>query len=399
MKIKQLLYPCFVLVCFAQNLPAQPPQKIRIDPAQASGGPISTFFEEVKYIPLETTKQSLFGQISQLCVTGNYFIILDYDTNSILFFTKEGKFHCRIGMGNIGKDVSPIGVNYFVVNPEQKEISFKINESQRWVYNFDGRKLREETGIMPGKYYHLPEGKTVFSYYNVRNNPADSAYELSWVKEGNTYQKGMPYAIKNTVLENSDRINKTTPPFNESGNDSIIYYTRPYDYTVYRLSADSITRPYTFVFPLDVSVPRDFLTSMAYYGKRIDFLRQHPKIIRGLACFFELNGLLFFGLEQFDWNPDNTFIYDTRTSSLFSLNHIDVDSSNYFLPLRPSIGFLSTDGMHLYTTASSLEMFAARDAAAKKKIKYSQELADYFTRGKESNNPVIVQLKPKAKLP
>jgi hypothetical protein len=112
-----------------------------------------------------------------------------------------------------------------------------------------------------------------------------------------------------------------------------------------------------------------------------------------------LNQQLFFGIEQIGWNIENTFIYDLPTASLISVNHIDADSSNYFLPVKAARGFLTTDGVHVYTAASSLEMFTAKDVTAKKKVKYSPVLADYFARGKESNNPVIVQLKPKTKRP
>ncbi|MEO9021742.1 MAG: 6-bladed beta-propeller [Ginsengibacter sp.] len=50
------------------------PTTIRIDPANARGGTTSQIFDEVNYIPLETTKESLFGQIDQLAVTEKYFV-------------------------------------------------------------------------------------------------------------------------------------------------------------------------------------------------------------------------------------------------------------------------------------------------------------------------------------
>src|SRR5690606_28131365 len=46
----------------------------------------------VNYIPLETTKKSVFGRIRQLLVSADYFIIWDADTNFIYFFDKKGKF-------------------------------------------------------------------------------------------------------------------------------------------------------------------------------------------------------------------------------------------------------------------------------------------------------------------
>lgn len=71
-------------------------QILRIDPSNATGGNASEIFESIKYIPLQTTKESLFGKIGQLEITDQYFIILDQSTNSILFFNKDGTYHHKI---------------------------------------------------------------------------------------------------------------------------------------------------------------------------------------------------------------------------------------------------------------------------------------------------------------
>src|SRR5689334_22569280 len=71
-------------------------ETLRIDPSNAVGGNASDFFTEVNYIPLETTGESLFGSISKLEITDDYFIIFDYNTHAILIFNKDGKFHAKI---------------------------------------------------------------------------------------------------------------------------------------------------------------------------------------------------------------------------------------------------------------------------------------------------------------
>ena len=43
-----------------QNISAQEVEKLRIDPSQAYGGKVSEYFEQLNYIPLETTKESLY---------------------------------------------------------------------------------------------------------------------------------------------------------------------------------------------------------------------------------------------------------------------------------------------------------------------------------------------------
>jgi hypothetical protein len=70
--------------------------KIMLDPSSGVGGTASQIYDEVDYIPLETTKESLFGEISQLQITDKYFIILDKETDAILFFNRDGSFHHKI---------------------------------------------------------------------------------------------------------------------------------------------------------------------------------------------------------------------------------------------------------------------------------------------------------------
>ncbi|MBK8087175.1 MAG: 6-bladed beta-propeller [Chitinophagaceae bacterium] len=79
----------------------QSAQTLYFDPNSTIGAPASRVFESISYIPLETTRQSLFGQISRLVVTDQYFIIFDYDTQGLYFFDRSGKFIKNIRTINI----------------------------------------------------------------------------------------------------------------------------------------------------------------------------------------------------------------------------------------------------------------------------------------------------------
>ena len=73
------LYVIFILsflICkkaHSQNVPV-----LRIDPSGAYGGTYSEYFDDIEYIPLETTKESLFGYIVQLIITDSSFVITDF---------------------------------------------------------------------------------------------------------------------------------------------------------------------------------------------------------------------------------------------------------------------------------------------------------------------------------
>src|SRR6187549_3838737 len=89
-------YIILVVLFFSEDSFAQSERTLRIDPSTISSVPASLVLEEVNYIPLETTRESLFGAVSQLLITDKYFIIRDRDTHCILLFLKNGKYHCKI---------------------------------------------------------------------------------------------------------------------------------------------------------------------------------------------------------------------------------------------------------------------------------------------------------------
>lgn len=100
--MRKIVLTISLLLCYAIGLPQlktardHPVRKIMIDPENAMGGTAAKYFESVHYIPLETTKESLFGKIFKLQVTDQYYIILDQTTDAILFFNKDGSYHHKI---------------------------------------------------------------------------------------------------------------------------------------------------------------------------------------------------------------------------------------------------------------------------------------------------------------
>ncbi|MCH5600427.1 6-bladed beta-propeller [Niabella ginsengisoli] len=81
---------CFIVYhsAFTQGVA----KELYFEPGFAAGAGVSKVFAEVNYIPLQTTKKSIFGRIRKLIVSDQYFIIWDADTNFIYFFDKTGKF-------------------------------------------------------------------------------------------------------------------------------------------------------------------------------------------------------------------------------------------------------------------------------------------------------------------
>jgi hypothetical protein len=86
------------LILGATTSSAQKIPKWRIDPAQAYGGHASEYFDSVEYIPLETTKESLFGDIAEMVITDSSIVVSDLDTKSVYFFSLAGKYITKVKM-------------------------------------------------------------------------------------------------------------------------------------------------------------------------------------------------------------------------------------------------------------------------------------------------------------
>jgi hypothetical protein len=402
----------FILLLGSNNLASQTESAltIRIDPDNAVGSTISEVFDSVTYIPLETTKESIFGKIDQLSITDNYFIILDKNTNCILFFLKDGKFHCKINGGNTTLNFYNT-ISRFSVDRFAKEIGFLKGIGKIVYYNFDGKKIREEKSTYATvDFYLFPEKKAVYYQYNAeaRLFPDSNNYELKFVTAGKVRFGKFPYNMKTAPLQSREIYGIDHSPFHDTGEDSTTLYCRPYSYRVNIITPGSIREAYDFIFPLMNSLPMDFRDQANVYGNRNDYIKNHIGLIYNISNVYRIGDNLFFKLyKNTKTSEANSFIYNFKSGNTIALSHVVSDSFNYFLPVcdlndsYPEFAidnFYTTDGTWLYTTHSSAFMFRTKEANVDKKIHYSPMLENYFTKGNKKDNPVIVKVKPKERL-
>lgn len=384
---------------------------LRIDPLNARGATASQIFDEVNYIPLETTKESLFGRIDQLEVTDKYFIILDDDTNSILIFDKKGKFHAKIKGGDINTNYKNRLGSFKIVPSKNLIECHAMLSTQMSSYNFDGEKISEKKLPFTFVDYHHFQNDSI-AYYNylypTKYNKDSLSNEVWLVKDTKEYKNFLPYNLKkvNFTMEDimfSPHINH----FYASGNDTSAFFLRPYDYTVYELTAHSLMPKFNFILPLINSLPKGFITDPSYNGKHLRTVMENNNIVYGLGYTYLLNDNLFFKLITLGELQHNySFIYNLKSGDLMGINHILPDSSTYYLPITDdglggdfiASNFLACDGKYMYTSYSSLVMFNMKNASADKNITYPPILKNYFDNENIKSNPVIVQLKPKEKL-
>jgi hypothetical protein len=382
-------------------------QTLRVDPSNAVGGVASDFFTEVNYIPLETTKESLFGSISQLEITNDYYVILDQNTHCILLFTRAGKFHAKIK----SSETSPI--YGFSINKWAKQIIFTRNKDKNlYYYDYDGKAIKTvqlggETAkdeIEQSYFYFIGPDKTVSNNYENTLDSTDKRYKtfakslIIYTGDNHkVYAQGLPF--KKSV----GKIEYGYSGLFNFGVDTAYFYTSMWDYSIYTVMPNAIKFTYKFIFPMFSSLPNDFLTNTLYADKKWEWAQKNKDVILGIDNFYRAGNNLIFKIMSQDWNnKEDNLIYNLKSGVLIAYKHIEQDARSYFMPIYDPTGYtfdsrgiLACKDGYIYTGVSSVGMFKSYNDNAEQKVNYPPALAEYFKKGSIKDNPAILQLKLK----
>lgn len=397
----------FTGVVFAQAVP-----KLRIDPANAYGGTISDYFDQVDYIPLETTKESLFGQISQLIITDSSMVITDDDTKAVLFFTPDGKFIRKVKTGeqsypriHYDRTTHTITLNVYNFNTE-KTVSTH--------YDLTGNKFGDKTVFKnSSKEGRMPFGNNFFlaaegCYYGTDDKPKDSVFNILKVYRGDSlYKAFLPYNQKDNPAM-CGLVGGVWPRYLPEQGQT--YVATPFDFNVYRITTDTAEKIYQVVFPLSRTMDKDIRETKNI--AMIDSLRKDHRwrkehIITGISNILIKNNYFIFKIDAatYSWNygSENSkqynFIYNLASGRLSSVERMLPDSTNAFLPImdgfRASIDGLGYQDGFFYSSVSALRLFTVKEGTADKKPVYKAIMQNFFKQGSRKSNPVVVRMKIK----
>jgi hypothetical protein len=391
----------FLTFCQFFFLSAQNVTTLHIDPENARGGTVSEVFDSIRFIPLETTKESLFGSIDQLEVTDSFFIILDVRSHSILLFRRNGQFCRKITTGGANKYFYS-----FVLDREAQEIVVSNNYANALLtFDYNGHFLRKLT--YPGRIGEMVRfpGNIVL-YTNLRSaqvQPSDHIlYDL-------TYSKGYDSVIKTVKPYNAKyedgEYNVLGTRLNPSEQDSTCLFSTPFENVIYQLNDTGVLRKYQFIFPLTYSLPRDFATDIGYAGRRAKIAYAdagYRSTITSLDKYFLYNEYLLFSpfSRRITEGPiDYNYAYNLQTGRLLSFFRVTPDRSSYYIPLLASI----SEEVHtihkgvLYSSISSVEMLSLKNSLDKK-VDYPPVLNAYFGHANRLDNAVLIAFKLKSGL-
>ncbi|MFP5078988.1 6-bladed beta-propeller [Pedobacter sp. JCM 36344] len=403
-----LLTVFFSVALFAQasKVDSSDMRTLRIDPFSARGAAVSQIFDEVNFIPLETTKESLFGSIGQLRIAGENYIIWDYDTKSILIFTKEGKYKGKINGSKIEKDPDNKDNQDFwgftIVNENDQEV-IKISSGRYDLYfDLNAKVIKKVKREAYKTAERFSDGTVLERGYLDKKDKDSTYYEIGLIKDNQKIKSYFPYSIDRYKHDEFWTGGETLTNY---GNPDEYFYINTYEPNIYKVTPKSLSLAYKIIFPANNSLPSDFKNNPLYVGKRQEYFEKNPKVFYAVSSVYQIGDNLYFKVNSFSFSRDEkkAFILNLKSNALSSISDIEPDSISQFLPLTDAgvhydfanKGFHLFDRNYFYTSYSSLVLFGFKDQNEGKSRKYDPVLTEYFKTQNKKSNPVIIQLKPK----
>lgn len=228
------------------------------------------------------------------------------------------------------------------------------------------------------------------AYYNtsIKAGKDSTIYGLLVYNKDHISNRFLPFPKNYKMEEGLDDFGFKNFTLNIDGDDTSVYYTRNFDYTIYRLTLTAIVPVYQFLFPIQYTLPDNF-----EQGKKIEILQKQKNIIARMFNFYKSGNVMYFD------NGQHSYLYNISSRHLVDMDKIVSDPLSDDLPVTPSelnegrIILLNFDGKHLYTTCLPHVLFDQMEATRKEKRHYQPDLVNFFSNKKnEKGNPVLIQI-------
>lgn len=290
-------------------------KELRISPQHAETKELTKLFESISYLPLQLIKGEEIDEISQLEITKNQYIILDKQQNVIFFFDKQGKFLNKISPNDQHINPKYVEIRSFSIDQKHDLLFFNDIGSQ-YLYKFklDGTFLdvMEKTDFSVDQYVIYNE--KVINYYNYSKSTNIILRDKENKKIISTILK-----FDTTLFDSEQDVFSLNKILHQSSlNESVL--TLPYDYKSYSIGDNNeLFEAIKFVFPINLSLPNDFLSNIIYKGNRFLFIKNNPSVIYCIKdVYFNKNWITLCLMSNVSIN---TYLYNTETMELYKLNN------------------------------------------------------------------------------
>ena len=351
--------------------------------------PISNIVKDIRFIPLETNENCLFGtDISKVKMVNDTLFISDY--NYIFKYDLDGKFITRIGKKGRGPGEYAKGFQTFLVDKNKQHlIGFELLDQKMMKYDFKGNFINEvKIDFLPGPAEWNRDGN--MAVYNMgftyENAPWHDFYILN--KDAKTVQKNK---FKKQVDKRYGLMIYPAVFYRYRGKTR---YKNPYENTIYELDEKGKT---TAVYELEhgkYEQYNDVDDVEIQIKNNVGTNRSNPKSFEkiGLLGLSETDKYLFiyYGHQE----QRKLGVFDKTSGTFYNLFDPNFDQYGFHddlyggLPLFPKAGI---DESYFYQYYSAFEFKKYLKSA--KSVK--PELNKIANKIDENDNPVLILVKLK----
>lgn len=287
----------------------------------------SSLVKSVTYIPLETTAESLIGEVDKLLYkNGQYFVIDKSTSKSIFVFNEEGKYLYKInklGHGS-GEYIHPLDVD---VDDQGNVYVWDISGGKLIRYADKGTTFREKASDISFIDFAVLDNQFVYNRVYTNGNVNSSII----IEDSLNGRKSDFFPLREILDEIS------VPGYSQrlfSSDNSILYYHR-FSKDIYKIDGNGLNKYAvlkTDLLPTVEFVKASMDNSMKYLEDR--------KFIKDIGYMYENNNILVMNIDQ---NAGYNLIVSKRSGQKIfcrTLGGSEVIGVNYFYGVKGN-AFLS----------------------------------------------------------
>ncbi len=200
---------------------------------------VKSLCESFIALPLETSKESMIGEIDKIVLCDSLIFVGDFYTQKAIFiFNREGKFLRKISRPGKGPGEYRFHIENFWIDKENKILSIIDSDRSQVIYtDFEGKLLSYSKIQLFGSDLYEIKDSVLFFYVNGRKNPGlleeigieeSKEYNLYRIVDNKVQNAWFPINSNNTIFKS---INNNFCPL-----DGRLFFKPTYDYRIFELS-------------------------------------------------------------------------------------------------------------------------------------------------------------------
>jgi len=337
---------------------------------------LNNIVESVKYISLETSRESLISGIEKMSIYKDHIYILDNLNKSLLVFSNTGKFIRKIGKYGKGPHefINPIN---FIIH-EDRILVLDDKNSKILIYSIEGEYLEETAVGFRFNDFLIASDSTYIVNTDTRTNHHNKAIENYKLLIVNKTWKALARGNLYDSYQCGE-ITFTRDALYRSSNKSILYNPM-FSYHIYEFKNNNFYSKYTFDAP-GMTLPENFECGLNYddFSNKYDG-QNSPYAFIDKPIIESPNWLI----TTFRHKAQNAFMFYNRNSGETYWGVFYDDDAKSFVFLAPIKGM--TDRGQFYSHTSSLDL-------KNRYLKYEKNTGkknEMLININEGDNPVII---------